>query len=228
MDLKLPAGASGGQPLEVAPQSQPMSEAGLIALAKQRRREAEEMEAIIQRRQEREQAEQEERQRLADAQARAEQEKREKAAQEARKWEEINARPVASGRLHPVHVPGFERVVIDAEPSVPMLVGGDLVITPLGITLEVFELVSPIVPQGSAHLLLAMYQDEAERRWGALVEKAKALLGDGPWLYTSALPGVVMADAGPIDPRTHKPGTSHKVITATWGDCYIHRPQLKA
>lgn len=217
--MRLPDGVTGGQPLEVAPKSQPLSEAGLIALAKQRRREADEMEAILARRERAEQERQEEARRVAEAQAKAEQEERERAAQEARKWQEINARPAPSGQLNPAGVQGFERTIIDSAPNLPALVGGDLLVTPSGLTLEVFELVSPIVPRDSSALLVALYQDEADRRWWELVNKARALLGDGPWLYTSAMPAVYVEDAGPADQPT-----SHKVIRAVWGDCYTHNP----
>ncbi|WP_323941026.1 hypothetical protein [Aeromonas caviae] len=221
--MRLPDGVTGGQSLEVAPKSQPMSEAGLIALAKQRRREAEEMEAILARREQAEQERQEEARRVAEAQAKAEQEKRERVEQEARKWAEINARPVPSGQLNPAGVHGFDRTVIDAAPSLPMLVGDDLVITSPGLTLEVFELVSPIVPRDSSALLVALYQDEADRRWWELVEKARALLGKSPWLYTAAMPAVSVEDAGPAD-QHGTPSGSHKVIRAIWGDSYIHNP----
>lgn len=217
--MRLPDGVTGGQSLEVAPKSQPMSEAGLIALAKQRRREAEEMEAILAKREQAEQERQEEARRVAEAQAKAEQEKRDKAAQEAQKWVEINARPAPSGQLNPAGVQGFERTIIDSAPNLPILVGDGLLVTPSGLTLEVFELVSPIVPRDSSAPLVALYQDEADRRWWELVGKARALLGDGPWLYTSAMPAVFVEDAGPAGQPT-----SHKIIKAVWGDCYIHNP----
>lgn len=217
--MRLPDGVTGGQSLEVAPKSQPMSEAGLIALAKQRRREAEEMEAILARREQADQERQEEARRVAEAQAKAEREARERATQEARKWEEINARPAPFGQLNPAGVQGFERTIIDSAPNLPILVGDDLLVTPSALTLGMFELVSPIVPRDSSALLVALYQDEADRRWWELVEKARALLGDGPWLYTAAMPAVSIADAGPADLPA-----SHKVIRAVWGDCYIHNP----
>lgn len=224
--MRLPDGVTGGQPLEAAPKSQPMTEAGLIALAKQRRREAEEMEAILAKRQRAEQERQEQVHREAATKAQAEQEKRDKAAQEARKWEEINAVPMPNGQIFPLNQAawladeGVGRVILCADSlQLPMLVDGDLVVADAGITLPIMEMVSPIVPATAAHLLLGVYQDAAQAKFLALLRRTRELMGDGSTLYTSALPTVTVTDAGPANAPS-----SHKVIRATWGECYIHQP----
>lgn len=224
--MRLPDGVTGGQLLEVAPKSQPMTEAGLIALAKQRRREAEEMEAILARRQQAEQERQEQARREAEAKAQAEQEKREKAEREARKWEEINAAPMPNGQPFPLkQAPwladeGVSRIILCADPlQLPMLVDGDLVVADAGITLKVMELVSPVVPAAAANLLVGVYQDAAQTEFLALLRRTRKLMDDGSTLYTSALPVVTVTDAGPANAPS-----SHKVIRAVWGDCYLHQP----
>ncbi|MFM5589193.1 hypothetical protein ACET65_19815 [Aeromonas rivipollensis] len=220
--MNLPAGVTRVDTVDVAPKSNPMSTEGINALAKQRRREAEEMEALLDRRRQAEREEQEERERIALAQATAAEKKRQEEEQERQKWVAIAAAPVPKGSVHPVAGLPFERVVVNGAPVVPMLVGDDLVIKPLGLSLEVFALESPIVPQGSADLLLHLYIDEAQRRWDALLAAAMELLGDGNWLYTSALPTAVLVDAGPVSRQTERPSATHKIVRATWGDCYIH------
>lgn len=181
-----------------------MTEAGLIALAKQRRREAEEMEAILARRQQAEQERQEQALREAEAKTQAEQEKREKAAQEAQRWAEINAAPMPNGQPLPLkQAPwladeGVGRVILCAGPlRLPMLVDGDLVVADAGIRLKVMELGSPIVPATAANLLLGVYQDAAQAKFLALLRRTRELMGDGSTLYTSALPTATVTDAGP-------------------------------
>lgn len=221
--MNLPAGVTARQDLEVAPKSAPLSTEGLNALAKQRQREADELAAQVARRQEAEQREQEEAERQNQARAQAEERKRQEAAQEAQKWEIINAQAKPTGhQLQPCY--GFDRVIQAQELNVPMLVGGDLLVKPLGITLEVFTLDSPVVDSVSAMLLEPLYLDEAQRRWDANLERTRELMGDGPWLYTAALPSVSLVDAGPINPRTERPAATHKIVRAIWGDCFIHNP----
>lgn len=224
MNLNLPAGVTSRQDLEVAPKSQPMSTEGMAFLAAQKRREAEEMDAIVARRQEAEQAEIQRIRAEGEAKARIAEEKRQKAEEERQKWAAINSAPMPSGWLQGGAAWGFNQVVVADKPLVPMLVGDELVIHDLGLTLETFELVSPVVPQASADMLRAVYEAEAVARFRALVDKAVELLGDGPWLYTSCLPVVAVEDAGPISQHTDRPSHTHKQIRATWGDCYIHNP----
>lgn len=226
--MNLPAGVTMRQDVEVAPKTQPISTEGLAALAAQKRREIEDMEAAIARRQ---QAEQDELARIraeGEARAQAQEKKRQEAEQERQKWAAINAQVMPSGWLERGAGLEFEQVVVSAHPVVPMLVGDDLVIRDLGLDLEVFELVSPIVPQGSADMLLALYQAEASRRWHRLLSAAQDLLGAGPWLYTSSLPVAELVDAGPVQPQTDRPSHTHKIVRATWGDCYIHNPHKGA
>lgn len=222
--MTLPPGVTMGAPLEVAPKVAPMSTEGLTALAAQKRREIEDMEAILAKRQK---AEQEEIQRIraeGEAKAQAEERKRVEAEQERQKWAAINAAARPSGYLQPGASWGFDHVILSDRPAVPMMAGDELMIHDLGLSLEVFELASPIVPQACAEMYQAVYQAEAVRRFQLLLDKAQELLGDGPWLYTSALPSVVVTDAGPIQPQTDRPSHTHKQIRATWGDCYIHNP----
>lgn len=227
--MNLPAGVTRGEAVEVAPKSQPMTTTALDYLAKQRRREAEEMEAILARRQQAEQERQEQARREAEAKSKAEQEKREKAAQEARKWEEINAVPMPNGQTFPLNQApwladeGVSRVILCTDPlQLPMLVDGDLVVADAGIRLKVMELGSPIVPATAANLLLGVYQDAAQAKFLALLRRTRELMGDGSTLYTSALPTATVTDAGPT--ANGQPTSSHKVIRAVWGECYIHRP----
>lgn len=222
--MNLPDGVTMRQDVEVAPKSAPMSTEGIAFLAAQKRREAEEMDAILARRQ---QAEQDELARIraeGEAKARIAEQKRQEAEQERQRWAAINAQIKPSGHQYPHPVDDFDRVVIAAELVVPTLVGDDLLIQPLGITLQAFELVSPVVDSVSAMLLEQLYLAEAKRRWWDEVEKARELLGEGPWLYTAAMPSVILTDAGPEVRHTGKPSGSHKVVTACWGECYIHNP----
>lgn len=224
--MRLPDGVTGGQRLEVAPKSQPMTEAGLIALARQRRREAEEMEAILARRQQAEQERQERADREAEARAQAEQEKLEKAEREARRWSEINAAPMPNGQLWPLHQApwladeGVSRAILCDEPlRLPMLVDGDLVVADAGITLSVMEMASPVVPAAAANLLMGVYQDAAMAKFLDGLRRTRELMGNGSILYTSALPTVTVTDAGPASNPS-----GYKVVRAIWGDCYLHQP----
>lgn len=217
--------------VEVAPKSQPMTTDALDHLAKQRRREAEEMEAILAKRQQAERERQEQADREAEARARAEQEKRDKAEREARRWSEINAAPMPNGDSWPMcqvawlAAEGVERVVLCVEPlRLPMLVDGDLVIADTGIQLKVTEMVSPVVTAHAANMLVDVYQDAARAEFLALLRRTRELMGNGPTLYTSALPSVTVTDAGPHSQHVGGPSGSHKVIRASWGDCYIHNP----
>lgn len=222
--MNLPAGVTQRQDLDVAPKSNPMSIEGLNALAAQKRREAEQMEAILARRQ---QEEQEERDRLATAAEKKRQDaekKRQEEELERQKWAAINATARPAGHHVAVSVAGFDRMVIASELVVPRLVGDDLLIQPLGITLEVFTLESPVVDSTSAMLLEPLYLDEAHRRWVELMQDTAELMPGCPWLYTAALPSVVLVDAGPVNPQTDRPATTHKIVRATWGDCYCHNP----
>lgn len=228
--MNLPAGVTQRQDLEVAPKAQPMSTEGINALAKQKRREAEEMEALLERRRQAEQDEQDEKERQAQAKAQAEEKKRQKAAQEAQRWQIINAQTKPSGHHvpHPhqgIEAGYFERVIVCSAPlAVPILVGDDLLVKPLGIALEVFTLESPVVDAVSAMLLESLYLDEVNHRWQANIINTLELMGEGAWLYTAAMPSVVVVDAGPINPQTDRPSHTHKIVRAVWGDCYIHNP----
>lgn len=229
--MNLPAGVTRGEAVEVAPKFQPMTTAALDYLARQRRREAEEMEAILAKRQQAEQVRQEQADREAEAKAQAEREKREKAAQEAQHWAEINAALMPNGQPWPLHqVPwladeGVSRVVLCTEPlRLPMLVDGALVVADAGIMLSVMEMVSPIVSAAAANLLVGVYQDVAQAEFLGLWRRTRELMGDGATLYTSALPSVTVTDAGPASPHNGLPTSSHKVIRAVWGDCYLHQP----
>ncbi|HDX8383869.1 TPA: hypothetical protein RQN04_002023 [Aeromonas hydrophila] len=226
MDIRQVPGASAGKPLDVAPESAPLSTAHMTALAAQKQREAQELAQLVARRQQEEQEERDRLARVAEERRQKAQVAQEEQEREHQKWMEVNARQMVNGSLYQGVAEGFARVVLCAEPVVPMLVDGDLVVKPLGITLEVFELVSPIVTAGSADVLMALYRDEAQRRWDALVEKARQLLGDGDWLYTSALPAVYLENAGPVSRHDNKPSNSHQIVSCQWGDVYIHQPHV--
>lgn len=174
--------------------------------------------------QEEHQAEQERIRQKAEAKAQDAEKKRQEEELERQKWAAINATARPAGHHVAVSVAGFDRMVIASELVVPRLVGDDLLIQPLGVTLEVFTLESPVVDSLSAMLLEPLYLDEAHRRWEALVSAIADLMPGCSWLYTAAAPAVVLVDAGPINPRTEKPAGSHKIVRATWGDCYCHNP----
>lgn len=228
--MTLPTGVTQRQEVEVAPKSAPLTTSGIAALAAQKRREAEDMERVLMNRQ---QAEEAERQRLADAAEKKRQDaekKRQEEALERQRWNIINAQAKPSGRVvpHPhqgIEAGYFERVIVSPGPlSVPILVGDDLLVKPLGIALEVFTLESPVVDAASAQLLETLYIDEADRRWQANIERTLELMGDGAWLYTAALPSVALVDAGPVQQHSGQPAATHKIVRAIWGDCYIHQP----
>lgn len=224
--MNLPAGVKQGGTVEVSPKSAPLSTPAIEALARQRRREAEDMEAILAKREQADREQAEGIRRAAEARAQAERVRREQAEQERQEWAEINARLMPNGQPFPLaQAPyladeGITRIILCDEPlRLPMLVDGDLVVSETGVTLKVSELVSPIIPAAAAALLADVYRDAAFAGFLAQLDRTRELMGDGATLYTAALPTVTVTDAGPASART-----SHKVLRAHWGDCYLHQP----